>query len=220
VGKINIENITKAANKAAQSAYELKLVPKRQQIRCDQIEYHPKNRFAKHDDEQSIRDLADDIENNGLISPIAVNDRGGVYRLLSGERRFRATLLLHKEVVDCNVYYHLDNATEMRILYAANLEVRKYSSSEILTFYKEFYAVLKRQIDSGQYNGNINEEISKVMKITDRQVRKYARIREELTEEEQQAIVKNQISINDADKIAALRATKRKTELVPLLMRE
>jgi len=159
VGKINIENITKAANKAAQSAYELKLVPKRQQIRCDQIEYHPKNRFAKHDDEQSIRDLADDIENNGLISPIAVNDRGGVYRLLSGERRFRATLLLHKEVVDCNVYYHLDNATEMRILYAANLEVRKYSSSEILTFYKEFYAVLKRQIDSGQYNGVKHELI-------------------------------------------------------------
>lgn len=216
MGKLDLNNIHRSAEQTSKLTYSLKLLPHLQTIRCDKIRFHPQNRFARHDDDAAVQELADSIRVNGLISPIAVNDRGGgVYRLLSGERRFKAVCLEEISTIECNVYDHLDDATELRILYAANLDVRKYSNAEILDFYKELYNIIKKQLESGEYQGGINDEISKIMNISSRQVRKYALICDELTEEEQQSIADKKLSINSAAKIASQRAAAKSVELVP-----
>ena len=52
-------------------------------------------------DEESIRELAESIEKNGLIQPLAVQLRGGVYELIAGERRLRAVKRLGWNSVPC-----------------------------------------------------------------------------------------------------------------------
>jgi ParB/RepB/Spo0J family partition protein len=212
MGKFSVQNIRESAARASKSTDELKLVPKLEYVRCDKIEFHPNNRFAEYDNEQDIRDIADDIAINGIMHTIVVNKRGKKYRILSGEKRFRAALLLKKETVPCNVYNNLDDETEMRILYSANLQVRTYPPAKILQFYNELNDMLTKQKNEGKYNGSITAGIAKIMKISERQVRKYARICGGLDSEHLKSLFENRLSINDADKLLK----HEKTEPVPL----
>ena len=52
------------------------------------------------DTEDSIRDLADQIEECGLLNPLGVIEHNGRYTLFSGERRYKAiTRHLHWETI-------------------------------------------------------------------------------------------------------------------------
>lgn len=53
-----------------------------------------------HFDEGALKDLADSIEQHGLLEPVVVTpDTDGQYYLIAGERRFRAFTLLKKETI-------------------------------------------------------------------------------------------------------------------------
>ncbi|HEO66418.1 MAG TPA: ParB/RepB/Spo0J family partition protein, partial [Spirochaetes bacterium] len=45
-------------------------------------------------DEKKLRELADSIQEKGLIQPIVVSREGGQYSLIVGERRWRACQLV------------------------------------------------------------------------------------------------------------------------------
>lgn len=49
--------------------------------------------------DETLRELADSIEANGLVQPITVQQKGGRYEIVAGERRFRACRLLGKETI-------------------------------------------------------------------------------------------------------------------------
>ena len=52
-------------------------------------------------DSNSIARLAQSIEQNGLLQPLAVRRKGGGYELISGERRLRALRLLGLKTAPC-----------------------------------------------------------------------------------------------------------------------
>lgn len=52
-------------------------------------------------DERSIRDLAKNIEANGLIQPLVVHKKNGKMTLICGERRFRAMSSIDMESAPC-----------------------------------------------------------------------------------------------------------------------
>ena len=55
------------------------------------IEFNPHNLWSCNDDDESIQQLADAIERNGLLHNIVVSQReDGTFMLLSGERRVKA----------------------------------------------------------------------------------------------------------------------------------
>jgi ParB family chromosome partitioning protein len=63
-------------------------------IRLSMIEPNKTQPRKKFDDEK-LRALADSISRNGLLQPIAVRETGGgSYRIIAGERRFRACKML------------------------------------------------------------------------------------------------------------------------------
>ncbi len=52
-----------------------------------------KNQPRKTFDAASLKELSESIKQHGIISPIIVNDEGGRYMIIAGERRFRASII-------------------------------------------------------------------------------------------------------------------------------
>ncbi len=63
--------------------------------------------------DQSLRELAENIKINGLIQPLVVHYRFGKYTLICGERRFRAMSLINMEKTPCFI---LENKTEEELM--------------------------------------------------------------------------------------------------------
>ncbi len=52
-----------------------------------------KNQPRKTFDATSLKELSESIKQHGIIQPIVVNDQGGRYMIIAGERRFRAAII-------------------------------------------------------------------------------------------------------------------------------
>jgi ParB family chromosome partitioning protein len=61
------------------------------------------NQPRKHFDNQKIKELANSIDNYGIIQPIVVSKTNNGYKIIAGERRYQAALLLKLEKIPCIV---------------------------------------------------------------------------------------------------------------------
>ena len=52
--------------------------------------------------EDSLKELANSIDENGLLQPIVVRKMDDGYELIAGERRYRAHKMLNKEYIDAH----------------------------------------------------------------------------------------------------------------------
>ena len=87
----------------------------------------------------SIRNLAQNIEANGLIQPLVVHRIGAKYTLICGERRYRAMLLIKKKEVSC---YILENKTEQELM---AIQFSENSSREALHYIDKANGILNYQ---------------------------------------------------------------------------
>lgn len=139
-----------------------------------EIRLNPHNTAAQSDTEASLRELADDIRLNGLIHPLAVNRIGGVYRLISGERRFRAVSdILGWESVPCTVYEGLSPEAEALAVVSANMEAREYSPAARLELYRQARDAMMAMRDSGKIAGGLQKPLAEMFHVSERQIRTY-----------------------------------------------
>lgn len=129
--KKEIESVTRLME-------EVKAASESQEIPIDKIQLNPHNDYAKEDTEESIRDFASVIAEQGLLHNLVVSEHIGedgnpVYMLLSGERRLKAIRLLREDEKQpatkwkkarCLILRDLTPRQEMLFLDSANLETR------------------------------------------------------------------------------------------------
>lgn len=174
------------------------------------IDFAPQNTFAADDTDESIRELADSIELLGLLEPLVVvrdNDR---YTLIAGERRYKAiTQCLHWSTVPCRVFdgEALSRNRKQLMLHEANGQ-RDLSAGRQLQIFEEYNALLEEMMQNGEYTGAKLGLIAKKMQISDRQVRKYKRIAEQLTQQEKEMLAAGELTVNDASRLAVARSKK------------
>jgi ParB family chromosome partitioning protein len=104
-------------------------------ISIDQIEHNPKQ--PRHDfDEQSLKELADSIKTYDLIQPITVARlASGKYRLISGERRYRAAKMAGLK--DLPAYLrHANDGELLELALLENLQRQDLNAIEISLSYK------------------------------------------------------------------------------------
>jgi ParB family chromosome partitioning protein len=82
-----------------------------------------------------IPELAENIRQNGLITPIAVMSLdNGEYQLLAGLRRLKAMTLLGKTDIQANIFPACDAETALRIEYSENEQREKFTYSEMMDY--------------------------------------------------------------------------------------
>ena len=199
MGKINFANIQSALGKAKEAAAPLQNKGHTENVPVDFIVLADKNIYNESDNDESIKELADNIEACGLLHPITVNKISTEkYQIISGERRFRAvTEYLHWKSVPCMVFEGLSSEAAQLKLCMANLAVREYTTSQKYKFYLEVKALLEKMKASGEYKGGLQKGIAEILNVTKRQVARYSSI-EKLPAEIQNDVIEGRITLNQA----------------------
>ena len=90
-------------------------------------EFQPRRVF----DEEKLRELADSIRENGIIQPLVVLAReDGVYEIVVGERRFRASRLAGLATVPVFVSQPLNEETKLELALIENVQRADLNSIE------------------------------------------------------------------------------------------
>lgn len=136
-----------AANSAAVDNSE-KIV----EINVDLIDPNPfQPRKVFSDDE--LVELAESIEQHGLIQPIAVRKVGDRYQLISGERRTRASKLAGLPTIKAQVYENLDDKAMAEWALIENIQRVDLNPVEVAKSYQQL-------IDN---HGYTHEDLSKIV---------------------------------------------------------
>ena len=204
MGKINLSNMQASLNRAKETAAPLQNKGHTENVPVDFIHLAESNVYNENDTDESIKELADNIETCGLLHPIAVHKISSYhYQIISGERRYRAiTEYLHWKSIPCMVFEGLSKDSAQLKLYMANLAVREYTSGQRFKYYIEVKELLGRMAKSGEYTGGLQKGIAEILNVTERQIRKYAQL-EKMPLHIQQDVIDGKISINKAIEMAS-----------------
>ena len=212
-GILNSDGGEKLKEIQAKTQYNFQYIPK------EKIVSNPKNEMYTQD---GIEALKESIIINGLRHNLSVlyNSDNDTYRLVSGERRYRAiSSMTDKEYnqlfpagIPCKIEKsEITEIDEEIMLISANQNVREYSSEvkrlEVSRL-KELYEAKKVK---GEIK-NINAEIAKQLNISERQARKYTTA-EKLIPELSELLNNNGIDLNQADKFGKLDEDAQKSIL-------
>ena len=96
-------------------------------------------------DEQALNELADSIRQNGVITPITVRRDGDIYRIIAGERRWRASRLAGLDEIPAHIL-DVDEATAYALALIENLQREDLDPIEEA----EGYRTLMEQYDMTQ----------------------------------------------------------------------
>ncbi|MFR0936549.1 MAG: ParB/RepB/Spo0J family partition protein [Hominenteromicrobium sp.] len=153
--KLNLGNINAGLSTIKELANENAGIARDELIDVSLIDFANKNTYAANDTDDSIRDLADQIETVGLLNPLGVIQSGNRYKLFSGERRYRAiTQYLHWDKIPCRIFEGVSAGRAQLMLHIAN-GGRDYTAEQKLTLYEEYRELLNELKASGEFKGGI-----------------------------------------------------------------
>lgn len=125
-------DVTRDEDKSVSSLVELKL----DEIVRDKAQ--PRQNF----DEESLKELADSIREQGVVSPIVVVKKGKKYQIVAGERRFRASKMAELETIPA-IVRSLSDQNRLELAIIENAQREDLSAIELATA----YAKLKDQFN-------------------------------------------------------------------------
>lgn len=192
---------TKVDDNVKATAEEINIKGYKDYIPIEDIELNPDNYiFSDEDTEEEINDLAENIRINGLLSDLVLNEvEDNRYIVLSGERRLKAIKKLGTMTkIPSLVFTNLDNYRAMLIMASANLAVREVKSSKK---YQQFLKMQEIIQGAAEDEALAGIDFAKILGITERQVRRYKRLSQTLTEQENENIAAGKTSISSAEKI-------------------
>jgi ParB family chromosome partitioning protein len=122
----------------------------------------PRKRF----DESKIKELADSIVSNGLIQPIVVNkDLSGKYKIIAGERRYRACQLLGMRQVPVII----KNLSDKEILAMAIIENIQREELTAIEEAEGFDRLMKQfgynQVDLATAVGKSRSHVANILRL-------------------------------------------------------
>jgi ParB family transcriptional regulator, chromosome partitioning protein len=167
--------------------------------------YQPRQDF----DKEEIANLAQSIENQGLLQPILLRKKGVSYEIISGERRFRALKLLGNDKVPCIIKPNIDDHKMVEIALVENIQRENLNDIEQAIAYQRLMIECKLSHD----------EISKKVGKSRSAITNFLRLLK-LPEDIQEKVRQKQISMGHARALLAIDDPKRQRELALSIIAE
>lgn len=176
-------------------------------IPIDSIVINQDNIFNVNDDEDSIIELAKNIEENGLLHNIVVAEtEPNKYLLISGERRTRAYKYLGRDKIKATVRKNLTELEILKMLFFANSETREYTIEEKVQIIEGFLAKIKQFENTSEREAakKFKEYVAQAFNVSERQANKLISITSELIMPLKELLYSDAIDINTAATLAQL----------------
>ena len=122
------------------------------------------------DEETNLENLAQDINNNGLINPLSVRKIKDKYEIYAGQRRFKAIEKLGWKKIPCIISHCKDDVKIERISLSENIQRNKLTTREQCESFYKFYKL----------NNNDINKLSKITALSKNTLKHYIEIKENL----------------------------------------
>ncbi|MBF4502127.1 ParB/RepB/Spo0J family partition protein [Savagea sp. SN6] len=133
-------------------------------IHVEMIEANPYQPRQQFDDEQ-LQELAQSIEQSGVIQPIIVRKKGKKYELVAGERRLRATQLAGKETIP-TIIREITDEQSMEYALLENLQRTNLNPIEEAQAYEKLSTALQlKQNDLAKRVGKSRPYIANMLRL-------------------------------------------------------
>ena len=194
-----------------------------EELPISQIEPNP-NQPRKDFNQDELMDLAASIKKDGLLQPILVRPLRGTYQIIAGERRWQACKLAGLKNIPVRIV-NMDDAQTMRVALIENLQRSDLNAIEEARGYKELMKVgnltqagvaeavskSRSTIANALRLLDLSDAIQKMIyegKLTAGHARALLTIPEEIKRDElAQRIVRERLSVREAEKLANLYAS-------------
>ena len=158
--------------------------------------------------DESIKNLAESIKENGLLQPVTVRKAGNQYELIAGERRYRACVMAGLTEVVCNLMESTDNESATLAL-IENIQRENLSAIEEAKAYK---ALLK---DSGETQEQLATKLGKAQSTLANKIRLL-----DLSPKIQQAVSEKRITERHARALLSVEPSKRNRVLNKIIKKD
>lgn len=132
----NPQSAENSGNNGAETAAVVDNSQKIVELSVDLIDPNPFQPRTVFSDEELV-ELAETIEQHGLIQPIVVRKVGDRYQIISGERRTRATKLAGMATIKAQVYENLDDKTMAEWALIENIQRVDLNPVEVAKSYQQ-----------------------------------------------------------------------------------
>ena len=162
-------------------------------------------------DQNKLNELAESINNDGLINPIVVKKRAdGKFQLISGWRRVTAVKdILGKDTIKATIV-NIDDETARRLALNENLRRGNLSELELATYCYHLTRILHKPYD----------EVEKMYGLSPKLVQRLNRIIKDLSDGVKQAFSDGKIAERTALTIAKLKDPGEQDELLAKVLKE
>ena len=98
-----------------------------------------KNQPRQNFKEQTLNELAESIREFGIIQPIIVRslDGGGLYEIISGERRYKAAKILGLATIPCIINQNVDDISSLEMALIENIQRDDLTPIELSHTFKQ-----------------------------------------------------------------------------------
>jgi ParB family chromosome partitioning protein len=124
--------------------------------------HQPRQNF----DEESIKELAQSIKENGLINPITVTKiEENKYEIIAGERRYRACKYLEWKEIDAIIKNNVDDYKKMITALIENIQREDLNPYEKAMAYKKMIEMGLTQQEISEHCGKSKSSISNTLRL-------------------------------------------------------
>jgi ParB family chromosome partitioning protein len=166
--------------------------------------YQPRLKF----DEEALQELADSIQENGLIQPITVREVEDHYEIIAGERRYRATRLAGYDEIKCYVLSPNENQ-------AAQMALVENVQRENLSAIEEAKSYLQIMRHASMTQEQVAKKIGKSQSAVANKIRLL-----NLPQEIQEGVIAGQITERHARALLSVPEEKQKAAYHHILKKE
>lgn len=163
--------------------------------------------------------LAETIREHGVLQPLGVTETDGAYRVVYGNRRREAAIVVGLDVVPCVLLQEQDAGERLLCQVLENVQRKSLNDMEQGIAFRKLRDELAQKLGSGVSATALNEALAKKLGLSPRTVQRYISLCD-LPAPIQDLLRREEISVTHVQHLHSLADSERKIEVAQLAAEE